>query len=130
MQRWDLSDGSAGGPPRVLFSTADARAVVIDLAAGEELGDHRVRERAMLLILEGRVDVSTGAGPAEECPRGTLLLFEPGEHHAVAASEDARLLLTLAPWPAPDHYGEQEQADPDDLPANATQAPDRVTARD
>jgi hypothetical protein len=34
--------------PRVLFSAPECRAVVIDLRAGEELGDHRVRERALV----------------------------------------------------------------------------------
>jgi quercetin dioxygenase-like cupin family protein len=125
MQRWDLTGTQVSdrSGPRVLFSTEEARGVVIDLAAGEELGEHRVRERAMLLVVAGGIDV-TGDGPAERCTRGTLVLFEPGELHVVHAVEQTRLLLTLAPWPAPGHYQEGEHEDPHELPAHATQPPE------
>jgi len=35
---------------------------------------------------------------------GTLLLFQPEERHAVSSKDGARMLLLLAPWPAPGHY--------------------------
>ena len=125
MQRWDLTGTqvSERSGPRVLFSTQEARGVVIELAAGEELGEHRVRERAMLLVVSGSIDV-TGDGPAERCGQGTLVLFEPGELHVVHAVEQTRLLLTLAPWPAPGHYQEGEDENPHELPAHATQPPE------
>lgn len=124
MQRWDLAtlDHADDSGPRVLFSTPEARCVVIDLAAGEELGDHRVRERSTLLVLSGQVEIG-GAGSGEQCNEGALLLFEPSEGRHVSASEDSRLLLTLAPWPAPDHYDAAEQEDPSRLPSGATQPP-------
>ena len=43
--------------PRVLFTSPECRAVVIDLRAGEELGDHRVRERAVVEVVSGRVSI-------------------------------------------------------------------------
>jgi quercetin dioxygenase-like cupin family protein len=124
MQRWDLTGTQVfdRSGPRVLFSTPEARGVVIDLAPGEELGEHRVRERAVLLVVHGAIEV-TGDGPAESCPQGTLVLFEPGELHVVHASEQTRLLLTLAPWPAADHYQPEEHENPHELPAHATQPP-------
>jgi quercetin dioxygenase-like cupin family protein len=124
MQRWDLTGTQVSGRsgPRVLFSTPEARGVVIDLAPGEELGEHRVRERAVLLVVHGRIEV-TGDGPAEACPQGTLVLFEPGELHIVHAVEQTRLLLTLAPWPAQGHYEPDEHENPHELPAHATQPP-------
>jgi quercetin dioxygenase-like cupin family protein len=124
MQRWDLTGAphSDRTGPRVLFSKPEARAVVIDLAPGEELGDHRVRERALVLVLHGSIEV-TCDGPAERCPQGTLAVFEPHERHIVQAVEQTRLLLTLAPWPAPDHYKSDEHENPHELPAHATQPP-------
>jgi quercetin dioxygenase-like cupin family protein len=97
--------------PRVLFSTPECRAVVIDLQAGEELGEHHVRERAVLEIVFGRVAIES---PPEtvECGAGTLLAFEPDERHTIRALTESRLLLLLSPWPAGGH-----------LPANAVAEP-------
>jgi quercetin dioxygenase-like cupin family protein len=97
--------------PRVLFSSPECRAVVIDLASGEELGEHHVRERAVLQVLSGRVAIES-AGEAAECDTGTLVAFDPGEQHTIRALTDAQLLLLLAPWPG----GEQ-------MPANAAVEP-------
>jgi hypothetical protein len=38
-----------------------------------------------------------------ECEAGTLVTFDPGERHALRGLDGARLLLTLAPWPAAGH---------------------------
>jgi quercetin dioxygenase-like cupin family protein len=124
MQRWDLMAPNENGRtgPRALFSTPDARGVVIDLAAGEEMGDHRVRERALVQVLQGSVAVTSGADTAT-CAEGTLVMFEPSEAHTLRALAPARLLLVLAPWPAPGHYDEAEDEDPHELPVNATQHP-------
>lgn len=124
MQRWDLAAPNDTGRdgPRVLFSTPEARGVVVDLAADEELGDHRVRERAILHVLEGHVECSTN-GEVSRCGRGTVLVFEPGEQHSVRATDPARLLLVLAPWPAPGHYDPSDEGDAHALPVNATERP-------
>lgn len=124
MQHWDLTADPEGGRtgPRVLFSTPEARGVVIDLEQGEEMGDHQVRERALLHVVRGTVTVRGGGG-ATTCPAGSLVVFDPGEPHAVQALAPARLLLVLAPWPAPGHYDPAADDDPHALPANATQPP-------
>jgi quercetin dioxygenase-like cupin family protein len=103
--------------PRVLFSEPECRAVVIDLRAGEEMGDHAVHERAVIEVVSGRVEI-TGAAGSADCDSGTLINLEPGEHHAVRALADSQLLLILAPWPAREHNAESE-ADPHHLPRNA-----------
>jgi quercetin dioxygenase-like cupin family protein len=97
--------------PRVLFSTPECRAVVIDLESGEELGEHHVRERAVLEVISGRVSIEC-ADETAECETGTLVAFDPGEHHTIRALTDAQLLLLLAPWPGGEH-----------LPANAAVHP-------
>jgi quercetin dioxygenase-like cupin family protein len=131
MQHWDLTaalDGDRTGP-RVLFSTPEARGVVIDLEQGDELGDHQVRERALVHVLRGSVSCVSGADSAT-CPAGSLVVFEPGEPHSVLAVLPTRLLLVLAPWPAPGHYDPTADEDPHTLPANATHAPRGPTSAD
>lgn len=108
--------------PRVLFSAPECRVVVVDLASGEEVGDHRVRERAVVEIVSGRVVIES-SGETAECDAGTLVTFDPGEKHRVHALSDVRLLLVLAPWPAAEHYTEAERSSGDHLPANAVVDP-------
>jgi quercetin dioxygenase-like cupin family protein len=110
--------------PRVLFTSPECRAVVIDLRGGEELGDHHVRERAVVEVISGRVSIKS-AGETVDCASGTLLTFEPGEHHTVRALVDTRLLLLLAPWPAAKHNTEAEKGHDQHLPVNAVTEPIR-----
>jgi quercetin dioxygenase-like cupin family protein len=110
--------------PRVLFSAPECRVVVIDLTSGEELGDHHVRERAVVEVISGSVSIEL-TGEAVDCDAGTVVTFEPGERHAVRALADARLLLVLAPWPKAGHYSEGEPAHAD-VPVNATVEPDET----
>ena len=108
--------------PRVLFTSPECRAVVIDLRAGEELGDHNVRERVVVHVVTGQVGVEARSETAS-CTAGTLVAFEPGERHSVKALSDARLLLMLAPWPAPGHYSDGEVEHTQYLPSNAVVEP-------
>ena len=45
--------------PRLLFSSPECRAVVLDLQSGHDLGDHHVRERAVVQVISGRVSITT-----------------------------------------------------------------------
>jgi quercetin dioxygenase-like cupin family protein len=112
MQRWFLPDIETPGgtlSPVVLKSEDDARAVLIVLQPGQELGEHQVKEHAWLLVVEGSVQVSAG-GDDNEAPAGTLFRFEPDERHSVASTGGARILLLLAPWPGAGHYRGEELA--------------------
>jgi quercetin dioxygenase-like cupin family protein len=113
--------------PRVLFSSPECGAVVIDLQRGDELGDHHVRERAVLELITGRVLIEC---PEEsvECEAGTLVTFDPGERHTLRALADARLLLLLAPWPAARDATGSGNANDQHLPANAVIEPIRSLA--
>ena len=42
--------------PRVLFSSPECRIVVLDLRSGEEMGDHHVRERAVVEVIGQGLD--------------------------------------------------------------------------
>lgn len=147
MQRWDLTSlppstekGTPRDPgrdaprvarkdgsiPRVLFTSPECRAVVVELAEGETMGEHRVRERAVMQVVSGRVLVESSGTPAE-CDAGTLVTFDPSEPHTVRALVDTRLLLVLAPWPAPEHYTDAEAERAQQLPANARVEPTSAT---
>jgi quercetin dioxygenase-like cupin family protein len=90
--------------PVVLHSKEGAeRAVLIALRPGEALGDHGVKESALMLVLDGAVRFEA-AGESVEAAAGTLLQFEPDERRSVTSSGGARLLLLLAPWPGEGHY--------------------------
>jgi quercetin dioxygenase-like cupin family protein len=107
VQHWDITgvtapDGSRS--PQVLYSQeGERRIVAIHLLPGQELGDHQVKEAALLLVADGQVRVEAGDESIDARP-GMLVRFEPGERHTVSAAGEARVLLLLAPWPAAGHY--------------------------
>jgi quercetin dioxygenase-like cupin family protein len=90
--------------PVVLHSREGAeRAVLIALDAGEALGDHGVKESALLLVVEGSVHVEAGDRSVDG-DAGALFHFDPDERRSVRSDGGARLLLLLAPWPGEGHY--------------------------
>lgn len=97
----DAPDGTRD--PVVLHSNPEGRAVMLRIDPGQGLGDHQVKERAWITVVEGRVRVQSG-GESMEADAGTLLTFAPNERHSVASEEGARILLLLAPWPGDGHY--------------------------
>ena len=106
MQSWDLKsiDAPAGvRSPAVLETVDGARAIVIRLAPGQELGDHQVRERAWLTVVDGVARIGAGDDVVDAGP-GTLLTFEPGERHSVRSDHGAQIILILSPWPGEGHY--------------------------
>jgi len=124
MERWHLPSIDADGrrEPRVLFSRPGCRAVVIDLSAGDELGEHRTHEHAVLQVVSGRLALVAGEHRVE-CEAGTLVSLEPGETRSVQALERSRVLLVLAPWPGKGHFADGEDADPGRMPAQGTAPP-------
>jgi quercetin dioxygenase-like cupin family protein len=114
VRTWNLSEIETPGgrtSPVVLFSE-DSRAVLIGLDPGQELGEHEVRERAWLTVLDGSVEVEDADGGWLAGGPGMLLTFDPGERHTVRSPTGARVLLLLAPWPADGHYLPGEEPNP------------------
>jgi quercetin dioxygenase-like cupin family protein len=106
VQRWDLAqiatpEGTRS--PVVLHSEDEARAVLIEIKPGQELGDHQVKEHAWVVVVEGVVTVEAGTERSEAGP-GTLIRFLPNERHSLSSPDGARVLLLLAPWPGDGHY--------------------------
>jgi quercetin dioxygenase-like cupin family protein len=106
VQSWDLLELEMPGgsrSPIVLHSTDEARAVLIGLDPGQELGDHQVKERAYVVVVDGEVVIESG-GDGVRAGRGTMVRFEADERRRVSTEGGARILLLLAPWPGAGHY--------------------------
>lgn len=107
MQHWKLyeietPDGSRS--PVVLHSeTGESRVVLIALEPGQEMGDHQVREAALVLVVAGEARIEVGS-EAVRAVAGDLFRFDPNERHAISTEGGVRVLLTLAPWPGDGHY--------------------------
>jgi quercetin dioxygenase-like cupin family protein len=113
VQHWKLSeidtpDGSRS--PVVLHSEdGQSRVVLLALDAGQELGEHQVKEAAFLLVVDGSARVVAG-GESVDANAGDLFRFEPDERRSVSSEGGARLLLFLSPWPGVGHYRGEERA--------------------
>jgi quercetin dioxygenase-like cupin family protein len=107
METWNVSElGVEARKPEILASDGEGRVIAIELPAGERLAEHQVHERAWIVVVSGQVEVGTPGGKAVAGGAGLLAAFEPNERHEIAASEDARLLLFLSPWPGVGHPSE------------------------
>jgi quercetin dioxygenase-like cupin family protein len=106
VQSWNLREIETPGgsrSPVVLRSDDAARAVLIALAPGQAVGDHQVKERALVLVLDGQVRVQAGSEGIEGEP-GSFFSFDADERRSIATDSGARILLVLAPWPGEGHY--------------------------
>ena len=104
MDSWNLNELEVPPHlPAVLDSEREGRAILINLPAGEQLGEHQVHERAWLLVVDGNIVLDTPNGESAAGGPGLLAIFDPKERHEVQAVEDSRLLLLLSPWPGDGH---------------------------
>jgi quercetin dioxygenase-like cupin family protein len=106
MQSWNLNkiDTPHGSrSPVVLRSDPGARAVLIALAPGQALGDHQVKEGALVSVVDGAVRVDSG-GETVEGTTGWVFSFNPDERRSISSATGARLLLVFSPWPGEGHY--------------------------
>ena len=107
MESWDIrSLDVQPHQPKVLRTDEEARVVAINLPAGEALKDHQVHERAYLFVADGEIEIEAGSG-TETGAAGSLTQFDPNERHEVRATQDARLILMLAPWTGEGHSRER-----------------------
>jgi quercetin dioxygenase-like cupin family protein len=111
VQSWDLREIETPGgsrSPVVLRSDEAARAVLISLEPGQALGDHQVKERALVSVVEGTVRVEAG-GKTIEGGTGCFFTFAADERRSISTDSGARILLVLAPWPGEGHYRGDEK---------------------
>ena len=63
MRSWDLRAVELRPhSPEILSSSDEARAVVLEIPAGESLQDHQVHERAWVSVIDGEVEITTTDG--------------------------------------------------------------------
>ena len=107
MENWDLKTVEVEPhQPRILASADDARSILLQLPAGEEMQEHEVHERARVIVVDGEVEITTqNGGGSVSAGSGHLFEFDPGERRTIVARSDARLLMVLSPWPGDGHPG-------------------------
>lgn len=104
MESWDISSLEVEAHrPEVLASDSEGRLIAIHLPAGERLQEHQVHERAWLVVVGGAVEIDDADGGSISGAAGLVAAFDPNERREVRATEDARLLLLLSPWPGEGH---------------------------
>jgi len=130
MKSWDISKLDLHPhSPEILSSNADARAIVVQIPAGEALTDHQVHERAWVTVIDGEVDITTTTGEQVSGGAGLVVEFDPRERHAVRARTDVRILLLLTPWPGAGHPGAMEVEDKADVRERAAEHRRSATPR-
>ena len=107
MKRWNLHEiptPEGTRSPVVLHSQdGEGRVVLIRIDEGQELGEHQVKEAALLLVVEGEVTVEAG-DESVDAEAGALFRFDPDERRTVRSASGGRVVLFLAPWPGVGHY--------------------------
>ena len=105
MDSWDLTtlDVEVHKPVVLCSDDGAARAIAINLPAGDMLQEHEVHEHAYLVLVAGELEIEHDAGTVTVRP-GFAAHWVPHERHEVRATQDARFLLLLAPWPGEGHH--------------------------
>ena len=79
---------------RMLMRTANLRVVLFGFAEGQELTEHTSTQHALIQILSGECEFSL-AGKPHSMKSGDLLYMPPNLPHAVKATTQFSMLLTL-----------------------------------
>jgi quercetin dioxygenase-like cupin family protein len=79
---------------RTILRTATARVVLFGFAAGQELTEHTSTQHALVQVLSGECDFSLHGKP-HHLKTGDLLYMPPHAPHAVQATQQFSMLLTL-----------------------------------
>lgn len=80
---------------RTLLRTGNSRVVLFGFAEGQELTEHTSTQHATIQILTGECDFSL-AGKSHALKTGDLLYMPPNLPHAVKATTQFSMLLTLS----------------------------------
>lgn len=79
---------------RTLLNLPNARVILFGFAAGQELTEHTSTQHALIQILSGECEFSL-AGECHTLQAGDLLHVPPDSPHAVKATRQFSMLLTL-----------------------------------
>ena len=90
-----LIDGAAEATvSRSVLRAEGARVVLFAFDAGQELSEHTVPHDALVVVLDGEVEI-TVAGTPHRVKEGETILMPGGEPHAVRAVERFKMCLTM-----------------------------------
>ena len=106
MEHWDLRTLEVEPhQPKILHSArGEARSILINLPAGEELQEHQVHERAYVVVIDGEVELGGQRRRPRASPRSSIRTSATPSR----PTSDARLLIVLAPWPGDGHPGARD----------------------
>ena len=79
---------------RTVLRTPAVRIVLFGFAVGQELSEHTSVHHALVQILSGECDFPTN-GQSHHLKVGDVLYMPPGLRHAVHATQEFSMLLTL-----------------------------------
>ena len=79
---------------RTLLRSPNGRVVLFGFAEGQELTEHTSTQQALIEILSGECEFSLGGKP-HALKAGDLIYMPPGLPHAVKATKQFSMLLTL-----------------------------------
>lgn len=79
---------------RTLFRGSNSRAVLFGFAEGQELTEHTSTQQALIQILSGECEFFLSGKP-HNLKAGDLLYMPPNLPHAVKATKQFSMLLTL-----------------------------------
>ena len=80
---------------RTLLRTANSRVVLFGFAEGQELTEHTSTQQAVVQVLSGECEFSLGGKP-HVCRAGDLIYMPPNLPHALKATTQFSMLLTLS----------------------------------
>jgi quercetin dioxygenase-like cupin family protein len=80
---------------RTLLRTPNSRVVLFGFAEGQELTEHTSTQSAVVQILSGECEFSLGGKP-HAAKAGDLIYMPPNLRHAVSATKQFSMLLTLS----------------------------------
>jgi len=83
---------------RTLLRTENLRTVLFGFAEGQELTEHTSTQHALVQILSGECEFSL-AGVSHQLKAGDFLYMPPNLPHAVKATQQFSMLLTLSKPP-------------------------------
>jgi len=87
---------------RTLLRTPNLRTVLFGFSEGQELTEHTSTQHALIHILSGECEFSL-AGKPHQMKAGDILYMPPNLAHAVKATKQFSMLLTLSKPSAPPH---------------------------
>ncbi len=85
----NLKFGSKDAHAEVVHSDLQGRAIRFMLKPGQSIREHNAPSSPFfVVVLKGRGSFAGGDGIEHTCGPNTLLVFDPGENHAIRALEE------------------------------------------